>query len=76
MLSLHPVRCRQNVKNGGDIKMGIIVLIIAAAVEIAFGVYCITTESSQRRIRNYIRIGSLATLIILSVVSVIQWGFQ
>ena len=56
--------------------MGIIVLIIAAAVEIAFGVYCITTESSQRRIRNYIRIGSLATLIILSVVSVIQWGFQ
>jgi dienelactone hydrolase len=60
----------------GRVKMGTIVLIIAAVIEVTFAVYCIATKSNQKRIRSCVRIGALATFIIFTLVSVIMWGFQ
>jgi dienelactone hydrolase len=60
----------------GDKNMGIIILIIAAVIEAAFGVYCIVTKSNQKRVRSLIRIGALATFAIFMFASVIQWSFR
>lgn len=56
--------------------MGTIILIIAAVIEIAFGVYCIITKSSQKRIRNWIRISAFVTFVIFTLVSIIEWSFR
>jgi dienelactone hydrolase len=56
--------------------MGTIILIIAFIAEVAFATYCITTKSNQRKVRNFMRIGALAAFILLTLVSVIHWGFR
>lgn len=56
--------------------MGTIILIIAAVIEAAFGVYCIATKSNQKRVRSLIRISALAAFVIFTLVSVIEWSFR
>lgn len=56
--------------------MGIIIILIAAVIEITFAVYSITTRSNQKRIRSWIHIGALAAFVIFTLVSVIQWSFR
>lgn len=56
--------------------MGTILLIIAAVIESAFGVYCIAIKSNQKRVRSLIRISAFATFVILTFASVIEWSFR
>lgn len=56
--------------------MGIILLIIAAVIEVTFGVYCIATKSNQKRIRSWVRISAFATFVIFTLISVIKWSFR
>lgn len=56
--------------------MGIIILIIAAVIEIAFGAYCMVTQSNQKRIRSWVRIGAFAGFVLFTLVSVITWSFR
>jgi len=53
-----------------------IILTIAVTAEVAFATYCIVTKSNQRRFRNFERIGALVLFVLLTLVSVIQWGFR
>ena len=55
--------------------MGTIILIISAIIEIALGAYCIITKSNQKTIRSWVRISAFIVFVILTLVSVIQWGF-
>lgn len=56
--------------------MGIIILIIAAVIEIVFGAYCIVTQSNQKRIRSWVRIGAFAGFVLFTLVAVITWSFR
>jgi predicted dienelactone hydrolase len=56
--------------------MGAIILILAAVIEIAFAAYCITTKSTQPKIRSWVRVGAGVTFVLLTLVSVIQWSFR
>ena len=51
-----------------------IVLSLALVVEVSFAAYCIATKSSQRRVRNFMRLGAFAAFVLLALVSVIRWG--
>jgi dienelactone hydrolase len=53
--------------------MGTVILATAFFVEIIFAIYCLTTRSSQRRARSFMRIGAFATFVLLALVSIIQW---
>jgi dienelactone hydrolase len=63
-------------KEHREIIMGTIILTIAFVTEVAFAIYCIATQSSQRRLRNFIRIGTLAAFVLFTLVSVIEWSFR
>ncbi len=52
------------------------ILIIATIIEVALAAYSLITKSSQNKIRGWIRIGTFAAFVILSLVSVIQWGLR
>jgi dienelactone hydrolase len=56
--------------------MGSIVLLVALIIEAAFAAYCLTTKSSQRRVRYFMRIGALAAFVFLILISVIRWSFR
>lgn len=56
--------------------MGLIILIIAAVVEIALTVCCIATKSNGKRVRSWVRIGAFAAFLIFTLVSIIQWDFR
>lgn len=56
--------------------MGNIILVIAAIIEVAFGVYCIATKSNQKGIRSWVRISAFVTFGIFTLVSVIEWSFR
>jgi dienelactone hydrolase len=56
--------------------MGILVLVITGVASAAFAAYCISTQSGQREVKSYIRLGAFAAFILLALVSVIQWGFR
>jgi dienelactone hydrolase len=56
--------------------MGSIVVLAAFIIEAAFAAYCITTKSSHRRVRYFMRIGALAAFVFLIAVSVIHWSFR
>jgi dienelactone hydrolase len=56
--------------------MGTTILIIAIIIEATFAAYCFVTKSNQRRARSFVRIGAFAAFVVLTLVSVIQWGFR
>jgi dienelactone hydrolase len=56
--------------------METIILTLAAFLEVAFAAYCIATKSNQRRARNFERIGVFVAFILLTLTSVIRWGFR
>lgn len=60
----------------GVTKMGILLLFIILIFEIASAVYCIVTKQNHRKIKNYIRISTFITFVILTLSSVIVWGLQ
>jgi len=60
----------------GVTKMGILFLFIILIFEIASAVYCIVTKQNHRKIKNYIRISTFITFVILTLSSVIVWGLQ
>lgn len=56
--------------------MGIIILVIAIFVEVAFAAYCIIRKSNQSKTRNIIRISAFAVFLIFTLLQVIQWSFR
>ena len=56
--------------------MGIFIFLIAAVVEIAFGVFCFITKSNQPKLRNIIRIAELLGFVLLLVLKVVNWSFS
>jgi len=56
--------------------MGIIILIIAAVIEVGFGVYCIKTKCNHKKTISWVRISAFATFVIFTLVSFIQWSFR
>ncbi len=54
--------------------MAEIILIIALVAEITFALYCLITKTTQRQLRNFMRIGALAVFFLAVVFSIIQWG--
>jgi dienelactone hydrolase len=55
--------------------MGTIILVIALIIETVFTAYCLITQSNQRKVKSYIRIGAFAAFVLLTLISVIQWNF-
>ncbi|MDD1505161.1 dienelactone hydrolase family protein [Lysinibacillus sp. CNPSo 3705] len=56
--------------------MGILLLVIALIFEIAFAIYCIATKQNHKKLKNWIRIAIFIVFAILTVSSVIVWGFS
>jgi dienelactone hydrolase len=56
--------------------MGTMILMIVLVIEAAFAAYCMITQSNQPKVKSYVRIGALAGFVLLTLVSVIQWGFR
>ncbi len=56
--------------------MGVILLIIASVVEVIWGIFCIKSKSSNRRIKSWINIGEFGIFLILIVLDVVQWSFR
>ncbi|RFB12709.1 acetylhydrolase [Bacillus sp. HNG] len=54
--------------------MGIVLLILAGVIEIGLAVHSILTKSSQKRIRNWVRIS--AFIIFVVFVTIINWSFR
>jgi predicted dienelactone hydrolase len=52
------------------------VFALALVLEVGFAAYCIVTRSSQRRVRNFVRLGAFAAFIVLVVLSVLKWSFR
>jgi dienelactone hydrolase len=55
--------------------MGILILLIAFATEVAFTAYCLITKSNQEKVKSYLRIGAFAAFVLFTLISVIQWNF-
>lgn len=56
--------------------MGTLILIITLAAEAAFAAYRIVTQSSQRRVGSFLRIGALAAFVLATLFSIIRWSFR
>jgi dienelactone hydrolase len=56
--------------------MGIIIFIIIAVIEIAIALFCIVTKSYHNKTRNVARIIELSLFVLLTLLSVIEWGFR
>lgn len=56
--------------------MGVIILVLAAVVEILFSLYCYSKKSNEKKMRNIIRISALIVFILLTLISIIQWSFR
>jgi hypothetical protein len=56
--------------------MTVIVLSTAFLIETVFAAYCIITKSNQMNARNIIHIGAFALFAILTLVTVVEWGFR
>ena len=56
--------------------MGILILLIAASVEVAFMAFSLATKSRQEKARSLIRLGGLAAFAILALSQAIEWGFR
>ena len=57
-----------------DVYMGIVMLLAAFAVELAFAAYCIHSRSCQTAGRSIIRIDAFAAFVLLMMMSIIKWG--
>lgn len=53
-----------------------LIFIIALLIEIGFAAYCMKTHSNQKKIHNLLRISVLILFILMTLVSVLQWGFR
>lgn len=56
--------------------MGTIILIVAIVVQAAFAAWCIATKSNQQKVKSVVRIGAFGVFVLLTLVSVIQWGYR
>lgn len=56
--------------------MGIAILVLALVIELAFAVICLTTKSSQKRIRSIIYLASLAVFGLAVIVKVVDYSFR
>lgn len=56
--------------------MSIIIMSIGVVVEIALAIYCIATQSNQKKVRSWTRIGVFVAFVILLLTSVIEWSFR
>lgn len=56
--------------------MGTLIFFIALIFEIAFAIYCIVTRQHHKKFRNWVSIAVFTAFAILTLSSVIVWGFQ
>ena len=56
--------------------MGIVMLLAASAVELAFAAYCIHSRSYQAAGRSIMRIDAFAAFVLLLIMSIIQWSLR
>jgi dienelactone hydrolase len=59
-----------------ELKMGIIIFLIAVIVEITFAAFCIITKSNHVKERSIIRIAAFAGFVLLAVLPIIDWSFR
>jgi acetyl esterase/lipase len=55
--------------------MGTIFFLLAIVFETAFAVYCIVTQSAQKKVRDWVRVGAFGAFVLLALIAVIHWGF-
>ena len=56
--------------------MGILIIVMALAVEIAFMAYAIKTRDRQDKSRNWLRIAAFVAFVLLALTPAIEWGFR
>jgi dienelactone hydrolase len=56
------------------VALSIGILVIALVVEVAFTAVCLTTRSSQPRLRSWIRLGLLGAFVLAALTPLIDWG--
>ncbi len=56
--------------------IGTSIVIIALVIDVAFATYCIVTKSNQNHVRSIVRIGALATFVLFTLASVIEWSMR
>ena len=56
--------------------MGILIIIIALIVEVAFMVACIKTRENQNKARSWVRIAAFVTFVVTIITSIIEWGLR
>lgn len=54
--------------------MGTFIFLVAVVVEIIFTAFCIITRSNQGKVRSIIRIMAFITFVLISILSIIDWG--
>lgn len=57
-----------------ETSIGILLALVAIAVEIGLAAFCVTTRSNQKQARSIIRIASLPALALLAVLVGADWG--
>lgn len=60
----------------GAVIMGIIIIIIALAIEVAFMAYAVRTEGNQDKLRSRVRIGAFVLFVAFTLPSIIEWSFR
>ncbi|WP_066305119.1 dienelactone hydrolase family protein [Bacillus sp. FJAT-29814] len=54
--------------------MGMVLLILAGVIEVGLAVYSIKTKSNQKRLRNWVRIGSFVVFAVF--VTIMKWSLR
>lgn len=54
--------------------MGIVLLILAGVIEVGLAVHSFVTKSSQKRVRNWVRISELIAFVIFLII--VHWSFR
>lgn len=56
--------------------MGVLLLVTAIVIEMAFAVYCIVTKLNQKKNRSIIRIAAFIGFALITVLQIINWSFR
>lgn len=56
--------------------MGNIIFLIGLVVEITLLIFCIITKSSQKKVRNIVRIAAFLSFVLFTALSVIDWSIR
>ena len=67
--------CRRLARKGNE-RMGTLLFVFAAVIEVFLVVFCLRTKSNQTKAKGYVRIGALTGFALLLFFKVIDWGIR